>query len=232
LSARGEGADVRKQIVVVAAAAVLAVVGIAALVRYANNADDRAFEGTEMVEVLRATQNIAARTPVSQLGDVTETVKVPRAALVPGALESLKDQKDKVTSVALVAGDQLSSAKFASESSLPAELALPKGKQELTIPVGGARLVGGAVSAGDRVGVMASFSGVTANPINNLLVLKVDGGVGGADDAGTLVTFAVTKREAQQLVYTMEFGKLWLTKQNSKTDVSGKPAISMKDVTS
>lgn len=220
-----------KQLIAAGAAVVLAIAGIAALVTYANNADDRAFEGTEMVSVLRATADVPARTPVGKLADSIEAIEVPRAALVPGAVSTLDDVADSVTSVALVPGDQLSTAKFGTVESVKAETDVPKGMQELSIPVAGARLVGGAVVAGDRVGVFSSYDGVTSNPINDLQVLKVDNGVAGAEDAtGTVITVAVGTLDAEKLVHTMEFGKIWLTKQNDDTDTGGGKTVSRTDV--
>lgn len=220
-----------KQLIAAGAAALLAVAGIVALVSYANNADDRAFEGTEMVSVLRATAAVPARTPVEKLADSIETVEVPRAALVPGAVNSLADMEDAVTSVALVPGDQLSTAKFGAAESVKAAATVPKGMQELSIPVAGARLVGGAIVEGDRVGVFSSYDGTTANPINDLLVLKVDNGVAGAEDAaGTIITVAVDTLDAETIVHTLEFGNIWLTKQNDDTDTGGGKTITTKDV--
>lgn len=221
----------RKQLGILGAAAVLAVLGIVALVRYANNADDRAFEGTELVAVVRATSDVPVRTAAGDLSSMVETVEVPRAAVVPNAVTSLSQVDGQVTSVALVPGDQLSSPKFAAPDTVTGEVVVPKGMQELTIPVSGARLVGGALRAGDRAGVMSSYDGRTSNPINNLLILRVDNGVAGSEDAaGTLVTVAVGTLDAERIVHTMEFGKIWLTKQNKDTKTSGGRPISADDV--
>ena len=85
--------------------------------------------------------------------------------------------------------------------------------------------------AGDRVGVFSSYSGTTSNPINQLLVLKVDVGVAGSDTAtGALVTFAVTTLQAQQLVNVAEAGSLWLTLQNDTTVSDSPGTISQLDV--
>jgi pilus assembly protein CpaB len=222
---------VKKQLIAIGVAALLAILGVVALVKYASDADDRAFEGTELVAVVRATAAVPARTSLSDLSSSVETVKVPRAALVPGAITSLDDVSGQVTSVDLVAGDQLSTAKFAEDDQVKGAVDLPKGMQELTIPVSGARLVGGAVKVGDRVGVFSSYDGSTANPINGLLILKIDNGVAGAEDAGgTLITVAVRTLDAEKLVHTMEFGKIWLTKQNDDTDTKGGKTITSRDV--
>ena len=221
----------KKQVIAIIVAAVLALLAVGALVLYANNADDRALEGTETVEVLQATEDIAVKTPVAEIADKVTLVKVPKSVQIPGALTSLDDLAGQVTKIALVAGDQLSEAKFDKPESVKGPAALPDGMQELTIPVDGARLVGGAVKAGDRVGVFSTYGGQTSNPINQLLVLKVDTGVAGSDTAtGALVTFAVTTLEAQQLINVSEAGSLWLTLQNDTTASDGPGTISQQDV--
>lgn len=221
----------KKQVIAIVIAAVLALLAVVALVVYANNADDRALEGTETVEVLQATEDIDVKTPVSELAERVTLVKVPKSAQIPGALTSLDDLDGQVTTVALVAGDQLSDAKFDSPDSVKGPAALPDGMQEITLQIDGARFVGGAVKVGDRVGVFTTYGGATANPINQLLVLKVDTGVAGSETAtGALVTFAVTTLQAQQLVNVSEAGTLWLTRQNDTTVSDSPGTISQPDV--
>ena len=222
----------KKQVIAIVVAAVLALLAVGALVVYANNADDRALEGTETVEVLQATEDIAVKTPVAEIADKVELVKVPKSVQVPGAVTSLDDLAGQVTKVALVAGDQLSEAKFDAPESVKGPAALPDGMQEITLAFDGARLVGGAVKAGDRVGVYTSYNGLTSNPINQLLVLKVDAGVAEAEaTTGALVTFAVSTLEAQQLVHASEFGSLWLTRQNDTTTSDSPGTVDQSDVT-
>lgn len=221
----------KKQVIAIVVAAVLALLAVGALVVYANNADDRALEGTETIEVLQATQDIPVKTPVSEITEMVELVKVPKSVQIPGAITSLDDLAGQVTTVALVAGDQLSEAKFDSPESVKGPAALPDGMQELTLQIDGARLVGGAVKVGDRVGVYTTYGPSTANPINQLLVLRVDTGVAGSDTAtGALVTFAVTTVQAQQLVNVSETGSLWLTRQNDTTSSDSPGSIDSTDV--
>ena len=218
----------KKQVIAIIVAAALALLAVVALVVYANNADDRALEGTETVEVLQATEDIPVKTPASELADKVELVKIPKSVQVPGALASLDDLEGQVTAVAMVAGDQLSEAKLDDPESVKGPAALPDGMQELTIQIDGERLVGGAVKVGDRVGVFTSYQAgqVTSNPINQLLVLRVDTGVAGSEAAaGTLVTVAVDTLQAQQIVHASEFGTIWMTLQNDTTDVNGPGTI-------
>ena len=221
-----------KQLLAVIGALVLAGLGFAAVYAYAQGAESRAFEGTELVPVLRATTEVPTKTAAATLAESVETVELPRAAVVEGAITDLAEVEGLVTVGVLVPGDQLTVAKFAPTDDVEADAALPEGMQELVVPLSGARLVGGDVVAGDTVGVFTSYGDgqVTSNPINELLVLEITAGVGEEGADGTLVTFAVRTRDAQQIVHAMEFGTVWLTKQNDATDTSGGSTVRQEDV--
>jgi pilus assembly protein CpaB len=213
---------VNKQRLAIGAAVLLAVLGFAALVVYAQGADDRAFEGTERTTVLRVTREVATKTPASELAKSVETVDLPKAAVVPGALTDLSDVEGEVTQGVLVPGDQLTAAKFASPDDVKGETSVPKGMQELAVQLESQRIVGGALAPGDLVGVMASYEGRTAVAVNRVRVLAVAAGVGDAQVASNAtVTVAVRTLDAEKIVNAMEFGKVWLTKQTTDTDTGG-----------
>jgi len=231
----------KKQVIALVVAGVLALLAVCALVIYAKGAQDRALEGTETVEVLAATEDIAVKTPVSELADKVELVKVPKSVVLDGAISSLDEFSGQVTSVALVPGDQLAESKLDEPGSVKGAVAVPDGMQELTIAIAGERFVGGAPKAGDQVGVFSSFTlsdgtKLTSNPINRLLVLKVDYLVSAADDEDksaaveSAVTVAVTTKQAEQIIHTKEFGTIWMTLQNDKTDTGGGKTLTYKDV--
>lgn len=220
-----------KQLLAVIGAAVLALAGFGALFVYAQGADDRAFEGTERVSVLRVTQEVPTKTPSSELGDSLEVVELPKAAVVPGAITDLSEVEGQVTRGVLVPGDQLAAAKFAAADDVKGDTAVPKGMQEVSFQLEGQRIVGGALVPGDKVGVMTSYEGRTSNPVNDVLVLKVDVGVGeGQSAAGGMVTVAMKTYDAEMVVNAMEFGKVWLTKQNDDTDSPDPKTFDSEDV--
>jgi pilus assembly protein CpaB len=222
---------VNKQLLAVGAAVLLAVLGFAALFAYAKGADDRAFEGTERTTVLRVTQEVATKTPASELAQSVESVDLPKAAVVPGAVTDLSELDGLVTRGVLVPGDQLTTAKFAQVDDVKGDTAVPKGMQELSVLLEGQRIVGGALAPGDKVGVLGSFEGRTNMSIDGVLVLKVDAGVGdGESAAGATVTVAVKTRDATKIVNAMEFGKVWLTKQPDGTDTRGGGTITAEEV--
>lgn len=226
----------KKQIIALVTAGALALLGIGAVVIYAQGAEERALEGTETVEVLEATENIALKTPVDEVADKVEVTKVPKAVALEGYLTSLDDLDGQVTSVALVPGDQLAVSKFAQPDDVKGAVAVPDGLQELTIEIGGERFVGGTPKAGDEVGVFSSFAltdgtKITGNPINRLLVLKVAASALPEEGAApNLITVAVTTKQAEQIIHTKEFGTIWMTLQNDDTDTSGGDTITYQDV--
>lgn len=222
---------VNKQLLAIGAAVLLAVLGFAALFAYAKGADDRAFEGTERTTVLRVTKEVATKTPASELSAAVEAVELPKAAVVPGAVTDLSEVEGLVTRGVLVPGDQLTAAKFAQIDDVKGDTAVPKGMQELSFALEGQRIVGGALVPGDTIGVVASYSGSTAVAVDGVLVLKVDAGVGdGQSAAGGMLTVAVRTADATKIVNGMEFGKLWLTKQNEDTDTDGGDVITSDEV--
>lgn len=220
-----------KQRLAVGAAVLLAVLGFAALFAYAKGADDRAFEGTERTTVLRVTQEVATKTPASELSASVESVELPKAAVVPGAVTDLSEVEGLVTRGVLVPGDQLTTAKFAEADDVKGDTTVPKGMQELSFMLEGQRIVGGALAPGDVVGVMASYDGRTRDAVNGVLVLKVEAGLGdGQSAAGSTVTVAVRTLDAEKIVNAMEFGKVWLTKQNTDTDTDGGRVVDAEEV--
>ncbi len=231
-----------KRVVAALVAAVLAIAGIVLLIGYTNAADERAFNGAKLQPVLQVTETIPAGTKGSDLaGKITE-VKLPRTAIARGVVTNLADVKDLLTTVELQPGEQLLLARFADnapEAPVESESGIPVGLQELTIPVDVARALGGTIKVGDTLGVVASYQtadgdGVTRIVQNRVQVLRisdggplVDGQVGGTQ----LVTFAVGARDAGKIVNAIEFGKIYLTRQNDATLGGNGGSISRNDVT-
>ena len=67
-----------KRALVAVLAVVLAILGIASLVVWTNNARQRAFSGTETVTVWQVTKDVPAGTEADAIGDSVEQAKLPR----------------------------------------------------------------------------------------------------------------------------------------------------------
>jgi pilus assembly protein CpaB len=210
----------KKRVLAAVMAVFLAALGIGALVVYTQSAQERAFQGTETVEVIRVTEKVPAGTKASEIEDKVERVNLPRAAVPAGALTSLDGLGDKPTVATLVPGEVLVGARFTGSASLKGSGALevPNGLQEVTIALDSTRAVGGSVQPGDLVGILASYEGekVTNFAVNKALVLSVSGAiVGGETPAGGViqVRLGLQSEDIQKVVNASEFGKVWLSRQ-------------------
>lgn len=222
-------------------AAALAVVGVVSLVTYANGAEDRAFAGARLVEVLVVKTAIPAETPASRITSAVEVKKVPTSVKADGALTDLDEVKDLATNTNLVPGEQVLRDRFGAVAGKSKTSALPSGMQEVSIAVGSPRTPNGKVRVGDKVGIVASYAakggdgGYTNIIKNDVLVTRVSESVVGkatGEDAGvpTLITFAVKPMDVEKIVNAAEFGKVWLTMQNPQTDTDGSKLIHSRDV--
>jgi len=232
---------VKKKLMAILGAAALTVVGVVSLISYANGADDRAYRGAQLVEVLVVKSSIPAQTPASRITSAVELKKVPASVKADGSMTSLDSVKDLSTNTELVPGEQVLRKRFGATTDKSKASSLPSGMQEVSISVSSPRTPNGKVKVGDRVGIVASFAakggdgGYTNIIKNDVLVTHVSESVvtkAAGDDAGVpaLVTFAVKPMDAEKIVNAAEFGKLWLTMQNPQTDTDGSKLIHSRDV--
>jgi pilus assembly protein CpaB len=228
----------RKRVLAAVMAVLLAALGIAALVVYTQSAQDRAFQGTETVEVLRVKERVPAGTKASDIEDKLERVNLPRAAVPDGHVTDIDNLGAKVTTATLVPGEVLVNARFTGSAALKGSGAIevPKGFQELTIDLPSNRAVGGTVQPGDFVGIIASYDGdkVTNFAVNRVLVLAVTGGIPAGEAAaaaagGMQIRLALESESAEKVVNAVEFGKVYLTRQGDGAE-TGRAVITKEDV--
>lgn len=215
------------RIIAVILAAVLAVVGAVLLISYVRGADDRAFEGAKLTEVLIVQDGIPAGTSGADLGTSVDLESVPIAYVADGAITDVADLDGLVAAVALQPGEQVLATRFVEPDQFGADggsVAVPKGLQELTISLEVQRAVGGSLVSGDLVGVYGSLQSDNVDPArtqlveSGVLVTSVvrDSAVdpATAQTTGTiLVSMAVNADQAQRIVYQLEFGQVYLTLQ-------------------
>jgi pilus assembly protein CpaB len=166
-----------------------------------------------------------------------------------------------VASVDLVPGEQLIGSRFVAPASLKAKTAVtgrvdvPAGMQEVSILLDPQRVAGGALAAGDTVGVFISLDGalngtppgpVTHLTMQKVLVTAVQGAAvtpapstGSSDKSGStpssaptgtvMVTLARTGPDVEKIVFASEFGKVWLSKEPASADEGGTRKVT-KDV--
>lgn len=226
----------RRRVLAATAALVLAVTGTLVLLAYVRGAEARALAGVRTVDVLVAGRPIPAGTAGEDLADLVGTQTLPAKAALPGRVTDLADLAGQVATADLQVGEQLLGSRFARPGDLraPGTVAVPAGRQEISVLLEPQRAVGGRLSAGDLVGVYLSQvlpdgTRQTAAVLHDVLVTQVQGAPtapapAGADPqtaaaatpAGSLmVTLALTVNDGETVVFGMEHGTLWLSLESA-----------------
>jgi pilus assembly protein CpaB len=225
-------------------ALVLAVFGTVVLVAYVHGADARAAAGATLVPVLvvKAGADVPAGTSADALADSVSTVQVPQRLKANDALSDLSQIAGLSTTVGLLAGDQLRSARFADpavQAAADGATAVPAGLEEVSVSLEPQRVVGGVLVPGDRVGVYITQVGTdpsavgpaaTDLAVSQVLVTSVSSGGATVDLAGTgttvTVTLALSQADARTVINGMELKKVWLSLQSAAVpaDTSGDTA--------
>ncbi|MEV4706189.1 Flp pilus assembly protein CpaB [Actinoplanes sp. NPDC049316] len=151
----------RRRLLAVLVAAVLAGAGCLAVVAYVRGADQRALAGREAVWVLVTKQLIPAGTSAAAVrdGGYVERVAMPAATVPANALGELDEQLGGLVLTADVAASRLLlRGMFAEPSEVTGGLAVPDGKLAVSVQVTAAARVAGYVRPGSRVAVFTTFT--------------------------------------------------------------------------
>lgn len=214
-----------KRVIAAVAAAALAVLGIAVLLLWAGTATKRAYDGAELVSVVRVTGSVAPGTAAADLKAKTEVVELPNDAVPDDAVKSLKEVAGLATTTTLVSGEVLLKSRMATPGERGAGgIDVPAGLQEIAISLETQRAAAASIKAGDSVGVFGTFSDWTTQLADRVLVTRVNTGadVDGGAVVAALITVAVDQATAQKLILAQETGKVWLSLQNAATS-GGQP---------
>lgn len=254
----------KRRVVGVITAVMLAAVGTLVLVAYVNAAEDRALAGEKLVDVLVVAKAIDKGTPASEVKGSVRTERVPAKVRAEDAVADLADLKDRVAAIRLSPGEQLIAGRFVDKADLElvGQVQVPDGLLQVTVALSPERTVGGRIQAGASVGVLASFEpfelsneqpvvldgvtikadGKTPNSTHFIkhkaLVTAVQGDVVASDsddpnqspDGNLLVTLALTAPEVERLVFTAEYGSIWLAFEPEDAPESGTQVITRGEV--
>jgi pilus assembly protein CpaB len=232
---------VKSRLLAGTAAVALALVGALLIIFYANGADQRALASTEPVDVLVVKTAIPAGTSVNDMAASLVIEKVPAAGVSDTALSTLEGKANTVSAVDLVPGEQLLAERLVAPADVKAAGAVevPAGLQEVTFELEPRRVVGGRIEAGDHIGIGFTFDGgadrskpaeaTTQLTLRKVLVTAVQRApqvastekpADGSDSQDTtlpqgsfMVSVAVSDIDATKIIYSSEFGRLWLTKE-------------------
>jgi pilus assembly protein CpaB len=149
----------KRTVIGITAAVLLATIGTVLLVGYVRSAEDRALAGQQTVEVLVLNRDVARGTSADELESAVDVERIPAKVMANGSVTTLDELGGKVAAVDLVAGEQLVVRRFTEPAALrdTRPVVLPDGMQEITISLAPPRALGGKIAPGDTVGLFASF---------------------------------------------------------------------------
>jgi pilus assembly protein CpaB len=150
----------RRKLLAIGGALTLALVCTFALVRYVKGAENRALSGEELVEVLVAKGDIKAGTSAEALAESVTAEQVQVKVRAANAVSNFTQIEGLITTVDLVAGEQLLTTRFVNPGSFQGSrstVRIPEGANEVTFKLSPERALGGQLRPGDTVTVVGSF---------------------------------------------------------------------------
>lgn len=145
------------------AALVVAALGTVLIFVYVRSADERAQADATPVQVLVATQEVAAGTTASAASEdgAFEIQEVPASAAAEGALTDITIISDQVALSNIFPGQQILAQMFG-DAQTASGLQVPKGQLAISVQLGDPERVAGFVVPGSRVAVFATLTAQTA----------------------------------------------------------------------
>jgi pilus assembly protein CpaB len=214
-----------RRLILMLLAAVIAALGTLIVFLYAQGAEGRAQEKFESVEVLVATQDITQGEAFDEAATSKfELRQVPADTVLDGAQTNLEDLKGLVALTPIYADEQIISAKWGGSVDVTASvLAIPEDKLASSVNLSDPARVAGFVNPGSEVAILVAVEagGYTRTLLQRVTVLGVggtstikstktsdDGESTTAEIPQTLMTVAVTQKEAEKLLWGATFGQL------------------------
>jgi pilus assembly protein CpaB len=230
----------RRRLLAIIAAIVLTLFGTFVLIAFVNSAENRAREGTDVVEVLVAAEEIPAGTPAAELAEAASVTRRPvlPSSVANDAVSDLNDLGNQVAVQDILVGQQIVNRQFGNPAQQRRTGAgrIEEGQEIVTVSLEPQRAVGGQIAEGDLVGVVVSledassgggdgggesfggsgegaFSAMVLAGVEVTAVTGTDPETGATDDVIT-VSLQVDQPAVERIVYGAEFGRLWLTRQS------------------
>lgn len=229
------------------AALVVAALGTVLIFVYVNNVKEEAEGGAAPVDVLVATQQVAAGTSAADASNAGsfELQTVPTDAAAEGALTDISIISDQVALAPIFPGQQILAQMFGQPGS-ETGLNVPEDKLAISVQLGDPERVAGFVAPGSNVAIFATVTGTgTIGESTQVLLPDVEViGVGATtlatevtttdDGASTteeipkaLLTLAVDQKEAQKVINAQSGGSLYFGLLGDKAEVrTGGPTTS------
>jgi Flp pilus assembly protein CpaB len=224
---------------VIVLAFLLAAGATGAVYLYVSGVREQAKTGGELTSVIVSKADIAAGTDLDALidqGNFRES-EVPTDTLVVGAVTQLSQLKGQTATAAILAGEQIPTARLSSGALPGGALGQQKGYEAATFQLSAEQVVGPALQRGAHVTIYAAFDTVTLKTlkaavatapsnqapliagvvmpiVQDVRILDVirPGVAQGqqATDQGALVTLELQPTDVEKVIFAQENGTPWL----------------------
>jgi Flp pilus assembly protein CpaB len=221
---------------VIVLALLLAAGATGAVYLYVSGVKQEATTGGALTTVVVAKQDIPAGTDLDPLIEqgVFQPADVPTDDLVTGAVTQLAQLQNQTTSAAILAGEQIPTARLSSGALPGGPVGLSKGYEAATFQLSAEQVVGPALQRGAHVTIYATFDSATSKSIKTASVNQANNVIAGVvmpivenvrvldvlrpgvqpgqqpADQGALVTFELQPQDLEKVVFTQQYGTVWL----------------------
>lgn len=239
--------DRRRVLLIVAAA--IAAVGTLLVFLYVRSADERATQQFDAVSVLRAVEVIPAGESIeaAQAAGKIETGTVSRNAVLEGARTDTEGLSGKVALTTIFPGEQILDSRFGSSAETEV-LTIPEGMMAISVNLSDPARVAGFVNPGAEVSVFLTSQSGPQGAFTRMLLPRVTViGVGTTsvvpttttDGSGgqtteqlprTLLTLAVTQKQAEKVLFGSSTGELAFGLLTEDSDVSPGPGVDVRNL--
>src|SRR6478735_8073580 len=143
-----------RRIIAITAAVLLAIVGVVAVVLYANGADQRAVASAQPRTVFVSTQSVPAGTTLNDAiagGLIIET-SLPAKSVPAGSLTAVTDDNKNLLALSeIAAGEYIQSARFGTTPQGNQAIRVPNGQLAVTVSLKDPAKVGTFVTPGSHI---------------------------------------------------------------------------------
>jgi pilus assembly protein CpaB len=239
-----------RRVIAVLAAMLVGLVGVAAVLLYANGADARAVAGQQVQTVFLAQERVPAGTTAADAvakGLIVST-KIAAKGVPVGALTAAQAANAKnVALTDIVPGDFVLASRFGSTPTGQKAIQVPDGQVAISVSLSDPGRVGTFVTPGSRIVIYDTFvpaaaaGGATGAKqtrvlLDDVLVIAVGStslsptananGQPQASAAGALVTVALPPDQAAKLVHGIQTGTLYAGLRGTDTQPSAGQIVS------
>jgi pilus assembly protein CpaB len=242
-----------RRVIAITAAVLLAIVGVVAVVLYANGADQRAIASAQPRTVFVSAKAVPSGITLNDAiagGLIVETT-LPAKSVPQGALTAVTDDNKGLLALSEIApGEYIQSARFGPTPQGSQAIRVPPGQIAMSLNLSDPARVGTFVAPGSQIVLYDTVAGATATAggaatqsqthvlFDKVLVIAIgataltpaqpSGQATAAQQGGTLVTLALKPDQAPKLVHALAGGS-FLYAGLLGSDVSASTALVVND---